>query len=402
MVSSAKLALSALFQSIRSSNLGHNFKAFILRCLLLRLWPRFLRSLRKIWSWYFQINSNDENNTKGDLDTGGPSIGALRKGEKCVVFCASQAFGRTPVGGPSGHFMYGSGDGDAEQSIPMEGITRRNPSVPHNLSSHALVPSRQGSPRLLAAPSRQGSLHTSAASSLRSASSLQEENAPGSMEWFMHRSNTPVNWTHSRDVGRQFTGVSSRSYSRPSSPVPSLCHFPRPNTPMRSNIDIPTHLAMIQHSQDSEGSSPKIPEIKEPSRPVSLEATRSVYSFSPPQFPSVTAHGRTQSFPTHHRLPSTEFVDPSEDSKGHSPLVYRTHISAHQSRGSTRPEGSVTSQSTQAPPRPPFLFPESSLPHISTQAWTMNAGNSPFRPGTPLVRPMHSGQVSRYVKNGDV
>jgi hypothetical protein len=204
----------------------------------------------------------------------------------------------------------------------------------------------------------------------------------------MHRSSTPVNWTHSRAAGRQFTGVSSR----PSSPSPSafqfLRHSSRPNTPMRSDIDIPTRPAMIQHSQDSEGSPSEISiEIKGPSRSGTLE--------------------ETQSLSTPHRPPSVEFVSPSADSKGHI-TPSGTNIVAHQSRESIRPEGSMSSQSTQAHPRPSFTFPasftfpEPSIPGISTQASTMNAGNSPFRPPTPLVRPMHSDQVSRYVKNGDV
>jgi len=394
MVSSAKLALSVLFQGIQSSRLGRNLKAFILRCLL---WPRILRSLRKVWSWFFQISSRDEKNTKGDSDTEGPSsTGALRKREERVVVCASQAFGRVPVGEPSGHFM--SGSSEAGPSTPMEDIIRRSPSVPHIPSSHA--PSRQGSPWLSAPPSPRGSPHSSA-------TSLREESAHGSMERFMHRSNTPVSWTHSRAAGRQFTGVSSRSHSRPSSPSP----FPfnrqssRPNTPTRLDIDIPTRLAMIQHSLESEGSPSKIPiEIKGPSRPGTPEDTRSVYSFSHPQLPSVKVHDRTQSPSTHHRLPSTEFVDPSADSKGHRQSGYGTHIGAHQSTESIRPKGPMTSQSTQASPRPPLAFPEPSIPHISTQASTMNTGNFPFRPGMPpvAVRPMHSELVSRYAKNGDV
>jgi len=401
MVSSAKLALvSILFQGIRSltSGLARKLKAFILRCLL--LCPRILRSLRKVRSWYFQTSSSNEKNTKGDSDTGEPSsTGALCqwKPEECVVVCASQAFGRVPVGEPSGHFM--SGSSDAEPSIPMEETIRRNPSVPHNLSSHA--PSRQGSPRLSAPPSTQGSPHTSA-------SSLREEIALVPMEWFMHRSSTPVNWTHSRAARRQFTGVSSRSHSRSSSSSPSrfpfLRHPSRPNTPTRSDVVIPTRLAMIQPSLDGEVPPSEISfDIRGPFRPGTPEDTRSVKSFSPPQPPSVTVHGRTQSPSIHHRFPSTESVKPSADSKGHNLSGYGTHIGAHQSRESIRAEGSMTSRPTQAPPRPSFTFPESSIPAISTQASTMNAGNSPFRPGmTPPVRPMNSYQVSRYLKNGDV
>lgn len=217
-----------------------------------------------------------------------------------------------------------------------------------------------------------------------------------------------MNWTHSRAAGRQYTGVSSRSHSRPSSPssFPFLRHPSRPNTPTRLDIDIPARLAKIQNSLDSEGSEIPI-DIKEPSRPGTPEDTRSEYSrseysFSPPQLSSLTLHGRTQSLSTHS---STEFVKHSADSKGQSPSGSGAQIGAHQSRESLRPAGSMTSRSTQAPPRPSFMFPkfpEPSIPGISTQASTMNAGNSPSRPGTPPVRPMNSDQVSRYLKNGDV
>ena len=397
MVSSVKLALSVLFQALRSNSLGRNLKALILRCFL--LWPRILRSIRKAWSWYFQTSSSNEKNTKKDSDTGGsPSTGELRRREKCVVVCASQAFERMPIGEPSEHFV--SGSSDVEQSIPMKDNIRRNPSV-QTLSSHA---SRQGSPRLSASPSPRGSPHTSA-------SSLREESALGPMEWLMRRSSTPVNWTHSRAAGRQFTGVTSRSHSRPSSPspFPFLRHFSGPNTPTGSDIDIPTRLAMIHHLQDSEGSPSGIPiEIRGPSRQGSPEDTQSVYSFFPPpqgpQLPSATVPGRTQSLSTHHRFPSTELVNPPADSNGHSPSGYGTHIGAHQSRGpgSIHPGSPMTSQSTQAPPRPPIPFPEPLVSRISTEASTIHVGNSPFQPSIPPVRPMNSDQVSRYVKNGDV
>lgn len=378
MVSSTKLALSVLFQVIRSSSLGRNLKAVILRCLL--LWPRILHNLRKVLSWYFQTSSGDEKDTKGNSGFGRPAPpGALRKREECAVVCASQAFGSLPVGEPSGHFM--SGSSDAGPSVPMEDI-RRSPSV-HTLSSHA--PSSQGPPRHSAPPSLRGSPHASTGS-------LREESALGSMQWLMHRSNTPVNWTHSRAAGRQFTGVTSRRPSSSSS-SPILRRPSRPNTPTRSDIDIPARLAMIQQSLDSEGSPSEIPpiEVTSPSLPSTPEHTQS-------ELPSVTAHGRTQNLSTHHRLPSTEFVSPSADSNGHSPSAYGTHMGAHQSRGSIRPESPMTSSSQSTQARIPF--PEPSISCVS-QASTMSARNSPFRPGIP-VRPMHSEQVSRYVKNGDV
>ena len=158
MVSFAKFALLASLQSMRSIILGRNFKALILRSLL--LWPRILRSLRKVWSWYFQPNFSDKMKTKGD--NGEPSsLGTLRKREKCVVVCASRDF--RDVGRPSRHSI--SGYSYAEQSIPLEIVIRRTPSVPHSLAfSHA--PSPQGSPRLSAAQFPSGNPH-SLSSSLR-------------------------------------------------------------------------------------------------------------------------------------------------------------------------------------------------------------------------------------------
>jgi hypothetical protein len=387
MVPSVKLALFAFLHSVRSVRLGRNLRAFILRCLL--IWPRILRSFRKVWPWYFQSSSSDEKKTKGD--TGGPSpTGTLRKREECVVVCASRDFGRG--GEPSRYSI--SGPSNAEQSIPLEVVIRRTPSVPHTLSS-SYAPSLQGSPRLSATRLSSGSPHSSA-------SSLRAEFPLGAMELFMDRSNTPVSWTHSRATGRQFTGAASRSRSRPSSPFRR--HSPRPSTPTRLDIGISTHTAIIQHPQGPpEDPASEVPiDVQPPSRSASPEDTQSTYSSSRSRLSPV--HGQTQSLPTRHQLPSTESVGSStvsSHSGRYSPSMYAVHIGAHQSRGSI--QDSMTSQSSQAPPRPPIPFPEPFVPHISTKISTTNAPNSPPRPGTRVrVRPMNPEQVSRYVKKGDV
>ena len=280
MVSFAKFALLASLQSMRSIILGRNFKALILRSLL--LWPRILRSLRKVWSWYFQPNFSDKMKTKGD--NGEPSsLGTLRKREECVVVCASRDF--RDVGRPSRHSI--SGYSYAEQSIPLEIVIRRTPSVPHSLGfSHA--PSPQGSPRLSAAQFPSGNPHSLS-------SSLREE-------------------------------------------------------------------------------SPRLPPI----------------------------HGWMPSFPTRYQLTSTESTNPrlvSSHSRGDSPSIYGVHTGAHQSTESF--QDSMTLQSIQTLPRPPFTFPELFVPHISTQTPTANVSN-PLSRSTTLVRPMPSNQVSRYAKKGDV
>ena len=381
MVSSAKLALFAFLRSVGSISLGRDLKAFILRCVL--LWPRILRSLRKVWSWYFQTSPRDEKKTKGD--TGGPSSPeTIGKREECVVVCASD-FGGS--GKPSRRSILGSRN--SEQSIPLEdGI--RPPSVPHSLSS-----SRAPSPP----PS---SPHTSARS-------LRTEDSRGSV---YYRSHTPVSWTHSRATARQFTGgASPRIRSRPSSifrhhssrpntptgpdpdrsilrtvtqdsqghpedstsgvsmqlsprdrsrsPSPFRPHFSSPNTPTSPNFDIPTPLTM---AQDSQGSSPGdsasgvVIGVEPPSRSASPETTESMHSTSRPRLPSL--EGLTRSFPTSHQHTSYEFVNSSKvtsDLGGHGPSMSGGHIGAQDSK--ERIQDPLTSQPTQTPQ---FTFPEPS------------------------------------------
>jgi hypothetical protein len=314
MVSSAKLALFAFSRSMQSIGLGRNLKAFILRCVL--LWPRILRGLRKFWSLYFQTSSRDEKKTKGD--TGWPSPpGTSRKREECMVVCASQDFGG--VGGPSRHSI--SGSSNEEQSIQLENVIPRTPSVPHSLSS-SYVPSPQGSPTHSATRLRSESPRISASSS-------RAESPHGAVELFIQ----PVSWTHPRATGRQFTGASSRSPSRPSSPFRRL--LSRPNTPTRSDIEIPIRLDTIQHSQGSpEDSTSEVPiHVEQPSRSPTPEDTESMYSTSHPRLPPVD--GRTQSFPTP-QSPSAESVNSSaasSHSTGYSFSMSGVRISAHHSGG---------------------------------------------------------------------
>lgn len=380
MVSSAKLALFAFLQSVGSISLGRKLRAFILRCLL--LWPRILCSLRKAWSRYFQTSSADEKKTKGD--TGGPSSAeTLQKREDCVVVCASRDLGGG--GEPSRHTILGSND--AEQSIPLEHVTPRTPSVPHSPSSSS-APSPRGSPRLSASRPPFGSPHSSA-------SSLGVGNTHGAMEFFIQRSNSPVSWTHSRATSRQFIGAPPRSHSRPSSPF--RLHLSRPGAPVTHDIE--TRHSPIQHSQDSfEGSTSEVSiQFERPSRSASPEDAENVYSA--PRLRLPPAHGPTQSFPTHHQPPSSESANSSavsSPSRGPSPSRYRVPISTHQSGGTI--QDSMTSQSIQA--RIPF--PQPFTPRVSTPISTTNASSDPSRPDTPPVRPMHPDQVSRYMKKGDV
>jgi hypothetical protein len=256
----------------------------------------------------------------------------------------------------------------------------------------------QGSLRPSPTRSPSGSPHGSA-------TSLPAESPLGAMELF-DRSNTPVKWTHSRSTGRQFTGVSSRSRSRTSSPFRR--HPSRPNTPTRHDIHTSTRPLVIRHAHVfPEGSTSEVSvQIEQPSRPASPDSEDTHSMGSSSHFRLSPLQGRTQSHgsPTRHRLQSTESVNPSvasSHSGEHSPSMYVLDEGAHQSRGSI--QDPMTSQSIQAPPGPPPTFPEPFFPHLSTQTSATNTPNYPFPPALGTrVRPMNSDQVSRYVKKGDV
>ena len=378
MVSSTKLALFAFLRSVRSTGLGRNLRAFILRCLL--LWPRTLRRfLRKIWPWHSQTGSKDEKKTNGD--TGGPSsTGMLRMREEYVVVCASRDLG----GGGEPSRLARLGSGEAERPIPPEHVSPRTPSVHSRSSSHS--PSPQGSPMLSATRPPLGSPRSSASS------------LPGSihdaMEFFINRSDTPVtpaDWTHSHAAGGQFTSR-SRNRSRQSSPLRR--HLSRPGTPATHDIERP--LAPIRHSQDSlEGSGS---EVSIRVRPASPEDTQTMHSTYRARLPSIDV--RAESFPTRHQSPSTESVNSSAVSSrsgSHSFWVTRANIGASQGGGSI--QDSMTSPSTQDPR---IRFPVPLAPPISTPIPTANDPNSPHQPCIPSIGLMTSEQVSRYSKKGDV
>ena len=417
MVSSAKLALFTFLRSVGSISLGRDLKAFILRCVL--LWPRILRSLRKVWSWYFQTSPRDEKKTK--RDTGGPSSPeTMGKREECVVVCASDFGG---AGEPSRRSILGSRN--SEQSISLEdGI--RPPSVPHSLSS-----SRAPSPP----PS---SPHTSARSS----------RTEGSRGPVYYRSHTPVSWTHSRATARQFTGgASPRIRSRPSSiflhhssrpntptrpdpdlsilrtvtqdsqghpedstsgvsiqlsprdrsrpPSPSRPHFSRPNTPTSPNFDFPTPLTVAQDSQGSslgDSASGVVIGVEPPSRSASPETTESMHSTSRPRLPSLD--GLTQSFSTSHQHPSYEFVNSSKvssDLGGHGPSMSGGDVGAQDSK--ERIQDPLTSRPTETPQ---ITFPELSTSRkLTTNDVIQRTSSMPHSLSSPHVpSPQGSSKLS--------
>jgi len=180
--------------------------------------------------------------------------------------------------------------------------------------------------------------------------------------------NTPVRWTHSRATDRQFTGASSRSRSRPSSPFRH--HFSRPNTPESPDFEISTPPTM---TQDSQGSSPGDSasgfsiQVEQPSRSASPETTESMHSTSRLRLPSPDL---TESFPTSHQRPPTDSMNSSavsSDLKGHSPSMSGGHIGAQD--GKERIQDPLTSQPTQTAQ---ITFPEPSSSRVLTKISTTN------------------------------
>lgn len=352
---------------MRSISLPRNLKAFIFRCLL--LWPRVFRSLRKIWSWFFQTNPSSRDGKKTEQNVEGPSSSAIlwERKEHSVV-CASLAF--EGVGDPSQRHSI-SRSNDAGESIQLSPVIERSPSVPHSLSSY-YTPSSQGpqqhphhplptgNPYLLSSPSRAETPHST-------------------MELIIHRSNTPVSWTHPGATSNQFTGTSSRSPSRRQSPSPSLFrrHFSRSHPPERPDTDISSRPAMIQDLQGPlEVSVQSSDEISVQVRSATPE---SQISYNPSQSSVSSIRGQTPS---------------------PSPSVSDTHRSVHQ--GTVGSIQASSHPSINASPEPALASPEPYVSRISLQVPVPNAPGTESGPRNRWIRLMHPDQVSRYVKKGDV
>ena len=391
MVFSAKLALFAFLQDMRSISLGRNLKAFILRCVL--FWPRLLRSLMKVWSWYFQTSARDEKETK--MDTGGPSfVGAMGKREECVVVCASQDFGG--VGGRPNFdistpptMTHDSQDSASEVSIQVEQpFSLTQTSLTSQVSIHVEQPTRPASPAITSHqhPSTESVNSLTVSLDLREHSPSMSGGQIGAQD-SKERIQDPL--TSQPTQTPQFTF-----------PEPSTSRKLTTNDIIRRTSSMP-HSLSSSHVPSPQGSS------KLSALPLLLGGPYTLASSLQAESPQLSpVHGRTPSLSTHHQFSSTESMNPSEVSlhpREHGPSMHWVNPGAHQSRVSSH--GSVTSQSSRASNWPPFMDPDpstSGTSRMSAQISTTNAPNSSSRPGTPLVRPMHSDQVSRYVKKGDV
>lgn len=407
MVSPTRSALfSLLLQSMRSINLSHKLRAFILRCLL--FCPHILRNLTKFWFWLFQKSSIDRK--EAERSTGRPSSSrALRNHEEYNVICASRAF---DGGDEQSLGRSSSRHSDVEESIQLGAVTGRSPSVSNSPpSSHP--PSLQDSPMHSVNPLSTGHINNSS-------SSLQPERPLTTVELTVHRSCTPVSWTHPRATSRQFTGASSPNLPRRRSPSPSPFPIPspspslfrrrfsRPGTPSGHDIEDPTRPTVVQGSLNSHGDSAHSStgitvQVEQPSAPGSPATSSS------PLSPISLLQGQTQSFPMHHQLPSTESVSSSADStssRGNGSSVSGSHRYTHRSRSiqgrSSSPRSNqATHQPALAFPEP-ILFPRPSVSRVSIQVSPTVVATPQAGSGLRKMRPIHSEQVSRYMKKGDV
>jgi hypothetical protein len=387
----ARSALSSFLQSLRSIGLSHKLRTFILRCLLF-----IFRNLKGVWSRYFPTGSNvsDGKKTEGSVRRP-PYTRSSWKREEYSVVCASQAFGRAD-GQSLRHSL--SRSSDREEPIQLGPVIGRSSSMPHSPSSSYSL-SLQDSPR-------HSVDHLPLGNPNNSSGSLRPETPMSTMELVIHRSSTPVSWTHPRATSRQFTGASSRSRPRRPSPSPSTSlfhrHFSRPDTPPRVDIEVPTHTTAIRDTHGSPENSAHSPtditvQVEQPSMPGSPATS----STSPSRLSPL--HDRMQHLDTHQQLPSTESVNSSADSSRSRgrPSVLGAHRNAHPSQGSIRAPSSSPSL-IRAPLGPSIVYPESSVSRISFQVSVSTALNAQSRTATRSLRPMHSEQVSRYVKKGDV
>ncbi|KAI9511124.1 hypothetical protein F5148DRAFT_423388 [Russula earlei] len=396
MVSSPRVALRliAFLQNMRlgSVRLRGALKSFILRCLL--FFSRVLRNMRNTWALYFQTRLIDRKKTTGD--TGGHSSGTLPKQEVYSVVCASRAFEGV---GEAGQTHTISRSGDAEEPIPLGTDIGRPPSV----LSFSYPPSLQDSPQRSDNPLLTGNAYSSS-------SSLRAESPVSTMELTIsidrNRSSTPLPYTHTRATLGQFTGVYSHTRSQP--PSPSLLRrlFPRSNTLAEPGIDIPTRPPTIQESQASplvsNRSSLDIA-IQSPSRSTTLES-QAPYR---PRSRLSSLRGQSQTRPARHNTPSADSVSSSVNSptsRGHSPSLREAHRNTltHHSREIIQ-GGHLTPRppSIRETPEPLLAFPESSISRVSIPISNASVAQ-PAGQARREMRLMHSEQVSRYVKRGDV
>ena len=399
---SVRPGLLALIRQIRS--IGHTLKTLILRCLL--FWPHFLRSLRRIWSPSSErTGSNPKDIPKNKGGQARPSFpGASGVCEGYSAIYASRNFSRT--GEPPSPLGPGNAEPEGLSPSPTIGWPQ---SAPHNPSTSSLASSlsvsRQRSDRQLSGGS------TPSVSSSHNADSVRSR----TRQLIIRPVNTPLTLTHSRVTSTQFTGARSRSPSPRLFPTPikfpssSLSRSPSPSSPLHT---LPLPLSTIQNSsigmrnsdvvQDassSEGSRRSSFDIRvsPPSRSQTLELD--IHSALNSPRSSVSSQqgyssGLSQS-------PTSESEHPIQDplNRGFHPR-YLARNAGHSS--GSLPADVLSPSSDRAYYQPSFPQPFNSP--VSVQVPIVDSSEIPSDGsiGTRAIRLMHSEQVSRYVKKGDM
>ena len=391
MTPSLSLALIAFLQRTRSWR--RHLRSFMLRCVLFL--PRILRNLRNLWSLYFQTGSNATGRKKTGGETGVPSsTGTMQEWEGYSVICASKTFDRVGEASKS-HSIPRSAN--TEEPIELGTDVRRPPSG-HSSYRPPLRLSIQDPPLHLASPLPTRNFYPSSGSSRAGSPS-------GTRELIIDQSPYPLPYGHLHATSRQFTGENSPTLSSPPSPSLFRRHPPSPIARAELGVGGLPRPDMIQEPRRS----PEVPADRSPSitvQPPSRSGTLVLQAPYSPSRPSESrlseslVHGQTQSPPTRHDSSPIKSMDSSADpppSPVHGVPVDGT-LRTHHSGGSVD-GGFLTPQPIQATPQSVFSSRESVASRISL---TTNASSTQAGPEKRTIRPMHSDQVSRYVKRGRV
>jgi hypothetical protein len=395
MLPSVGLALLALLRRIRS--IGHTLKSFILRCLLFR--PRFLRSLRRIWSPCSErTGTGPKDVPKNKADEARPSFpGASGVCEGYSTIYASWDFNRT--GEP--HLPLGPGNAEA---LPLGPTIGRPQSASRSPTTSSLASSLPGSPRR--SDRQLSGSRTPSITSSHNADSVHSR----TRQLTIRHLNTPLTLTHSRVTSTRFAGAPP---SRPPSPSPAIFPtpilFPRSRSPSPSPsprphplplstiLDSSVSTRISDVAQDtSEGSHPSSFDIRvsPPSRSQTLEFQSTLNSpQSSLSFQQGHSSGQSQSPTSQSERP---MQDPLDLGGFRSPYMARN---AHHSSGSL--PAVVTPTSNQARYQP--SFPQPYISQVSINVPVANASET-LSDGrtTRSIKLMHSEQVSRYVNKGDM
>ncbi|KAI0306292.1 hypothetical protein B0F90DRAFT_1814217 [Multifurca ochricompacta] len=389
--------LIALLRGIRF--IKHALKSFIVRCLF--FWPYILRDLKDAWSQCSHAGSRNSDGRKrnGELGGGPPSsqTSLNLKRIRYDVISASRVPEKASEPNP-GYPLQRSGS--AEESHPLQHANASLPAVSQPHRSHS--PTSTFASSLPGSPQRSGS-PLPVDGTRDSTSPYRSESPRGiKVQLTVHRSNTPLAWSHSRATSRQFTGTPS--LSRP--PSVSLSPFrpytsSRPSTPAIVIGLNESRPSVIRNSQDDIPASPS-PDIlvQPPSRSETMTLSQGTHS--PPYPQPVFLHGSTSSLspmPLSPAMSNNLSLDPRTENNSLDGLNESArHSSASITSGYLAPEP-TQAHAMPSFPQTPFSGSRASITSIVV---TTNASATQLSSSKIYIRPMNTEQVSRYMKKGDV